>query len=48
MWSCISFFDFIPVALHNRRLPSVDDSVHRTGGRYAEISLEVRPGHVVR
>lgn len=46
MLFCISF-DFTPVDLRDRRLPRVDDSVYKTGGRYAD-SVEVGPVHVVR
>ena len=44
MLSCISFFKFIPGSMRNRGIFRVDDSVYKTGGRYAEVTVEVGPG----
>ena len=44
MLSCISFFKFIPGSVRNHGIFRVDDSVYKTGGRYAEVTVEVGPG----
>ncbi len=48
MLSCISCFDFIPLDPRDRRLPRGDDSRYKTGERYADLSVEIGPVHVVR
>ena len=43
MLSCISFSTLIPGSVRNRGIFRVDDSVYRTGGRYAVVTVEVGP-----
>jgi hypothetical protein len=39
MLSCFSFLDFIPVDCATAEFARVDDSVYKTGGRYAEVTV---------
>ena len=39
MLSCISFLDFIPVDSATEEFARVDDSVYKTGNRYAMVTV---------